>query len=120
MTQPGYWKTREGVEMSITSMDDRHLHNSIKLCHRSHQDLINSAPWAKNQLAFFETKLIELGGEAQNRGWLPAGNLEFEEMLTLVAAWPGNSHRSTTPPKADQTAPITPKVRVERDISFTL
>jgi len=94
MSRPGYWKTKEGSEMAITSMTDSHLKHSLRYLRNALREPGNQS---QKYAVYCETKLIELGNEAQRRGLIPAGEITTDQLKEYISVWQAEWDNRTRP-----------------------
>lgn len=106
MSRPGYWKTKDGTEMKVTDMTVSHLKNSLRVMRTS---LLQAREWEPsaykvNKINYCETKLEELGTEAQRRNIIPNGDLTIDQLCDIIAPW--QAERDGTRPAAPFVAQV--------------
>ena len=82
MSRPGYWKTKEGIEVAYADMETSHVCHVLRFLRNRY--ISSPTSLYKN---YFEQKLVELGAEAQRRNIIPSGDVQFDQLLSIVEGW---------------------------------
>lgn len=99
MSRPGYWKNKFGNEMAYSDMDDAFVKHVLRYLRSRLLTLLseNINNCNRSYINYCETKLEELGNEAQRRHLIPSGDVTMEHLLVHIAVWQSEwDNRSTS------------------------
>lgn len=81
--RPGFWKTKEGQDIDLTSMEDSHIKHVCRFLRNKIKDVATGSSYRRD----CSEKVIEFGNEAQRRNLLPPEDITVDQLYATIDQW---------------------------------